>query len=184
MIKKITSLFAGAVAALLLTACGSVDKETVIYANDKGFAEGQMGDTLRSSFFDYRVDSACLCGEFEGYTAADGYELLVAEITVHNIFDEGITMYDTDFQVQWNSDAEDARDWPVTFYLQEGESLGRDVLPNQYDLEKAESRTGLLVYEVPEGETEFSIVYQEYFEDESYGDIFFVNFSAEHKQAP
>lgn len=58
------------------------------------------------------------------------------------------------------------------------------MLPNQYDLEKAESRTGLLVYEVPEGETEFSIVYQEYFEDESYGDIFFVNFSAEHKQAP
>lgn len=184
MIKKITSLFAGAVMALLLTACGSPDKDSVIYANDKGYAEGQMGDTLRSCFFDYRVNSAWLCGEYEGYTAADGYELLVAEIIVHNVFEEGITMYDTDFQVQWNSDAEDACDWPVTFYLQEGESLGKDVLPNEYDLEKAESRTGLLIYEVPAGETEFSIVYQEYFEDDSYGDIFFVNFSAEHKQTP
>lgn len=181
MVKKISSLFAGAVLALLLTACGSSDKETVIYANDTGFAEGQMGDTLRNIFFDYRVNNAYLCGEYEGYTAADGYELLVAEITVHNVFEEDITMYDTDFQIQWNSDAEDACDWPVTLYLQEGESLGGNVLPNEYDLKKDESRTGLLIYEVPEGETEFSLVYQEYFEDESVGDIFFVNFSADFK---
>lgn len=181
MKQKATALFLSALTALLLAACGSPDKDTVIYANESGMAEGQMGDILRNTFFDYKVNSAYLCNEYEGYSAADGYELLVAEIMVHNVFEEGITMYDTDFQVQWDSSADDAFDWPLTLYLEEGESLGDDVLPAEYDLAKDESRTGLLIYEVPEGKTGFSIVYQEYFDDESTGDIFFVNFSPERK---
>lgn len=181
MKKRFATLFLSLLFALSMTACGSSDKDTVIYANENGVAQGQMGDVLRNVFFDYTVNSAYLCGEYEGYTATDGYELLVAEITVHNVFEEGITMYDTDFLVQWDSNAEDAYDCPLTLYLAEGESLGDDVLPVEYDLAKDESRTGLLIYEVPQGETEFTISYQEYFEDESVGDTFFISFSAERK---
>lgn len=182
MKKRIASLLLGLLVALSQTGCGSPDKDTLIYPNENGLAEGQLGDTLRNSFFDYKVISAYLTDEYEGYAAMDGCEFLVAEITVKNIFGEDITMYDTDFQVQWNSDNEDAYDWPITLYLAEGESLGNDVLPAEYNLAKDESRTGLLVYEVPMGEREFSICYQEVFEDESVGNLFFVYFSAEPEQ--
>ena len=90
-------------------------------------------------------------------------------------------MFDNDFQVQWSSDAKDAFDYPVTYYLEEGVSLGEEVLPAEYTLAKDESRTGLLVFEVPAGEKEFSISYMEYFEDETTGDTLFVFFNAEKK---
>ena len=182
MKKIIASLLLALLLALSLTGCSSSDKDTVIYPNNDGLAKGQLGDTLRNSFFDFKVNSAYLTDKYEGYTAMEGYEFLVAEVTVKNIFGESIIMYDTDFQVQWSSDAEDAYDWPITLYLAEGENLGNDVLPAEYDLTKDESCTGLLVYEVPMGEQEFSIAYQEIFEDESVGNIFFVNFTAAHKQ--
>lgn len=105
----------------------------------------------------------------------------MADVTVKNVFGETITMFDNDFQVQWNSDNNDDYDFPVTFYLEEGTSLGDEVLPAQYDLAKDESRTGLLVFEVPAGEKDFSISYMEYFDDDSTGDTFFVFFSAEKK---
>ena len=60
-------------------------------------------------------------------------------------------------------------------------SLGEEVLPAEYTLAKDESRTGLLVFEVPAGEKEFSISYMEYFEDETTGDTLFVFFNAEKK---
>ena len=52
---------------MLLTGCG--DKTG--YAED-GYGEGRMGDTMHTYFFDYTVNSAYLCPEFEGYTPHAG----------------------------------------------------------------------------------------------------------------
>lgn len=182
MKKKIASLLFTALLAVSVIGCsvpGSGSK--VVTPDENGYAEGKLGDTMRNSFFDYTVNSAYLCDTYSDYTPQSGYELLVADVTVKNVFGEAITMFDNDFQVQWNSDAEDAYDCPVTYYLAEGTSLGDEVLPGEYDLAKDESRTGLLVFEVPAGEKEFSISYMEYFEDDSTGDTFFVFFSADKK---
>ena len=179
MKKKIASLLFTALLAVSVIGCsvpGSGSK--VVTPDENGYAEGKLGDTMRNSFFDYTVNSAYLCDTYSDYTPQSGYELLVADVTVKNVFGETITMFDNDFQVQWNSDANDAYDCPVTYYLAEGTSLGDEVLPGEYDLAKDESRTGLLVFEVPAGEKEFSISYMEYFEDDSTGDTFFVFFSA------
>jgi len=44
-----------------------------------------------------------------------------------------------------------------------------------------EDRTGLLVFEVPEGYKDFSISYLEVFDDYSEGNVFFVYFTADEK---
>ena len=180
MKKQITSLLCAAFLAVSFAGC-SFGGDNVITPDQDGYAEGKLGDIMRSSFFDYIVNSAYLCDSYEDYTPQAGYELLVAEVAVTNTFGETIPMFDNDFQVQWSSDAEDAFAYPVTFYLEEGTSLGDDVLPSEYELSKDESRTGLLVFEVPAGETEYSISYMEYFEDDTTGSTFFVFFPAEKK---
>ncbi len=181
MKKKIASLLCAALLAVASAGCSFGGDSNVITPDQDGYAEGKLGDTMRSSFFDYIVNSAYLCDSYEDYTPQDGYELLVADVTVKNTFGEAIPMFDSDFQVQWGSDAADSYDFPVTFYLDEGTSLGNEVLPAQYELAKDESRSGLLIFEVPVGGTEYSISYMEYFDDDTTGSTFFVFFPAERK---
>lgn len=152
------------------------------YPDEYGEADGTLGDTMHTVFFDYTVNSAYLCDNYQdAYEPLDGNVLLVADVTVNNPFKTSVTMYDTDFQVQWSSDADDAFDFPITFYMEEGETIGDDMLPNEYTLRRFESRDGILVFEVPEGENYFSISYLEYFEDGTEGDVFFVFFNADYK---
>ena len=165
-----------ALSLALLAGCG----DRTGYAQN-GQGEGGMGDTMHTYFFDYTVNSAYLCDSYEGYTPIlDDYDLLVAEVTVKNTGKESIVMYDTDFQVQWGDESEDAYDYPITLYT---DALSDDQLPTEYDLAGGETRTGLLVYEVPSGKTDFSISYLELFDDGteegSTGDVFFVNFTVE-----
>lgn len=162
----------------LLAGCG--DKAG--YAED-GYGEGRMGDTMHTYFFDYTVNSAYLCGEFEGYAPVQpDYQLLVAEVTVKNTGRESIPMYDTDFQVQWSDTSEDAYDYPITLYA---DAVSDAQLPAEYELAVNEERTGLLVYEVPNGEKDFSISYLELFDDGTEegeeGDLFYVYFTAEEQ---
>ena len=168
--------FAGVLCLALLTGCG--EKEG--YASD-GYGEGRMGDPMHTYFFDYTVNSAYLCDEYSGYTPSqEGYCLLVADVTVQNTFQESIPMFDTDFQIQWGDDDDpDAYDYPITSYV---DAVSEEQLPTEYELAVDESRSGLLVYEVPEGEKDFSISYLEAFDDGSEGDVFFVYFTAEEQQ--
>ncbi len=141
-----------------------------------GYGEGRMGDTMKTYFFDYTINSAYLCDEFNGYVPAEGNRLLVAEATVKNTFNESIIMYDTDFQVQWNSTGEDDYDFPITFYA---DPVSDEQLPAEYELGINKDRTGLLVFEIPGDKKDFSISYLELFDDDSEGNVFFVFFTAE-----
>lgn len=140
-----------------------------------GYAEGRIGDTMQTYFFDYTVNSAYLCEEFNGYQPSDGKCLLVAEVTVKNTFNESIEMYDTDFQIQWNSDGADDYDFPITAYA---EPVSEEQLESTYELGINEEVTGLLVFEVPTERKDFSISYLEQFDTGDEGDVYFVYFSA------
>ncbi len=180
------------VLAFSLVACGPVDSAVqnlagaasnkgsdVVTADDDGYAEGRIGDVMRTYFFDYTVNSAYTCKEFEGYTPAEGNKLLVAELTVKNTDRSTVTMYDTDFQIQWgDDDDDDAFDAPITYY---SDAVSDDQLPEEYDLSVNEERTGLLVFEVPEDSKDYSISYLEQFSNETKGDVFFVYFTAKDK---
>lgn len=144
-----------------------------------GFAEGRMGDVMRTYFFDYSVNSAQVCDAFEGVLPGDDNVFLVADVTVQNTSRSSIEMYDTDFQAQWNGG--DGFSLPITFDRETGDDLGTvsdRQLPGTYTLDADEARTGLLVFEVPAGNQDFSISYQEYFSDDTTGDVFFVFFTA------
>lgn len=179
--KKIISLLLATLLTACLAGCGdssNITNANIIHAED-GYAEGSMEDIMHTYFFTYTVNNAYVCDQYESYVPADGNDLLVAEVTVENISDETITMYDTDFQVQWGDDEnDDAFDVPITYYVDTTETIGKNIFPYEYELKKKESRTGHLVFEVPEGKTEFSISYLEYFSDETSGNVFFVFFTA------
>lgn len=149
-----------------------------IVAED-GYGEGRLGDVMHTYFFDYTVNSAYTCSEFEGYAPQDGNQLLVAEVTVKNTDNASIEMYDTDFQAQWGGDEEDDYDVPITYYV---DPVSEEQLPGVYELGINEERTGLLVFEVPEDMKDFSISYMESFSDDSEGDTFFVFFTATAKE--
>ncbi|MBD5547902.1 MAG: DUF4352 domain-containing protein [Lachnospiraceae bacterium] len=144
-------------------------------SNDEYYNEGRMGDTMETYFFDYTVNSAYVCDEYEGYQPQEGNRLMVADVTVKNTFNESIIMFDTDFQVQWNSDAEEDWDVPITYY---GNEMSEEQLPSEYELTVNEERSGLLVFEVPDDKKDFSISYLEVFDDDSEGNVFFVYFTA------
>ena len=179
MKKRISLVLAAIMLLAVLAGCGQAEEG---YAQD-GYGEGRMGDTMHTYFFDYTVNSAYLCDEFSGYTpSAEGYRLLVAEVTVKNTNRESIIMYDTDFQIQWGDESEDAYDFPITLYA---DPVSDEQLPYEYELAVDEERTGLLVYEVPDGNSDFSISYLEMFDDGTEqgetGDTFFVFFSADEQ---
>lgn len=54
-------------------------------------------------------------------------------------------------------------------------------LPGTYSLGINQERTGLLVYEVPAEEKDFSISYLEAFEEGDEGNVFFVYFTPEER---
>lgn len=178
--KKILSFFLAAAMIFSLTACGKTGK--VVLPDSDGFAYGETGDKMRTCFFDYTVNSAYLTDSYSGRSAGEGYELLAARITVKNLTDSDLEMYDSDFQLQWNDSSDDAFTYSLTFYDEEGAApLSDEMLPGIYTLTKGESRTGLLVFQIPAGSSDFSISYREVFDDESTGDTFFVYFDAKKK---
>lgn len=182
MKKLLAFLLPAVILAASLTGCGVSGK--VIEAGDEGYAEGAIGDTMRTYFFDYTIKDAYLCSEFEGYAPTEGYSLLVAEINVKNTFDESITMFDWDFVVLWpDENGGDLYDYPVTSYedVVLPSPASDKLLPAEYDLEKKKSRSGLLLFEVPEGMSELSIAYIESFDDDTTGNAFYTDFIPEEK---
>lgn len=145
---------------------------------DNGYAEGYMGDSMHTAWFNYIINSAYITNEFEGYTPSAGNELLVVDITVESTFNESIPMFLSDFQAQWNDTADDAYRWPV----EDLDYLRSDILPNEYTLGVNETRTGLLLYEVPSGNDDFSISFVEYYANDTTGDTFFVFFTADDRR--
>lgn len=161
--------------------------EAELILPEDGYAEGFLGDGMRTAFFDFIVNDAYLTGEYEGYTPSAGNTLLVADVTVYNYTDYILTMYDTDFQAQWSDTGDDAFAVPVTYeregYPNTGVKAAGDMLAGEYTIGTRRSARGDLVFEVPEGQVDFSISYQEYYANDETGDLFFVYFTPEVRDA-
>ena len=88
---RAAAVLACTVLLLGLAGCG-------LFGAGKSTTEGRIGDSIRTDFFEFTVNSAYLCSEFEGRAASEGTELLVVDATVKNTFNESIPMSDWDFQ--------------------------------------------------------------------------------------
>lgn len=213
--KRITALLTAAFLLLALSACGikpvvdfsgkepagtsgttpsaspaqsTPDQEELVYPDEEGYAMGYLGDTLRTEFFDMRLEEAYTCYEFDGITPDEGCKLLVARLSLYNYTDVTQPMFFTDFEIWWDAqegeDPDDAYDFPL--YLEEELADGSyeyytvsdRQLPIRYDLSIREGREGILLFQVPEGSRTYSIAFLEYYEDDSIGALFEIRFSA------
>ena len=137
--------------------------------SDDGYFSGRIGDRMRNVFFEYTVNSVEYPESYGDITPAEGNQLIVADVTVRNVFSQTLPMSIYDFQIQWGDGDQD-------FGYQEEGLAGDNLMPDQYQLMRGASETYKLVYQVPADATEFSISYLEVWEDNTEGDVFFVYF--------
>ena len=179
--------FLGALSLFLaagMTACtdktasseDSTPKINIVTAED-GYASGYATDIMRTAFFDFTIDGGHLASTYDSFTPEEGKTFLVVDITVTNTMNESIPMFDTDFQAQWGEDEDpDAFTYSLTAY---GEEPKGNMLPEEYELAINETRTGQLVFQVPEGYHDFSVSFMEVYDNQDSGDLFFVYFTAQ-----
>lgn len=182
MRKLMKCLLAGLLAAGF-AGCGTKsvsdlakEQSGIIYAKD-GYAEGNLGDTLGTAWFSFKVNSAELTDSYGGsVTPAEGETLLVVNVTIENTYGDDLPMFDSDFQAQWGSEGDDDYRFPVTL---DDESLQTgNMLAGEYTLSAGETTTGDLVFSVPQGFQDFSLSFMEYYDNEETGDTFFIFFPA------
>jgi len=160
----------------------------VITPDEDGVAFGDVDDTLRTLFFDMTVKNPQTCTEFDGLTPDPGYKFLTADLTLYNYTDYDQPMYDDDFNVLWTAGGEDAGDldgdWPLYEEIMDENgnwsytTKSDKQMPTQFTLNIRETRTELLLFQVPEDIQEFYIAFQEITdngtEEGELGDVFYV----------
>lgn len=174
--KKIVSLFMAFTVLLSLSACGGLSLKPDENKSDS--KEGYIGDTLSTYWFDFTVNDAYISYDYEGYTPEAGNKLVVAKLTLKNRMNFSLDMWQGDFPILWD-DEENGLEYPISAFTD-------DQLPDEYTLGINQSKSGLLVYVVPEDYRDFTIAFLEIFEDEDNedgrdGDVYFIDFTPEEK---
>lgn len=188
--------------ALLLSGCDklpgtgssadfSVDLSKGEY--EEGGEEGYLGDVMHTYWFNYAIDSAYTCTSYGGYTAPSDSLLLVVHMGIKSTSRSSQTMYDTDFQLWWNDDADDAYAWPITTDAQDSDQVEVDeplsdaMFPMEYTLGINETKVGELIFQVPAKDADgrdnkdFTLCFLEYFDTDETGDFYFIDFTAEQR---
>lgn len=132
---------------------------------------GELGDIMSTYWFDFSVDEAVLTSEYEGSTPSAGRVYLVLTITMENTFYEDVPMYRGDFDVEWDDPDAESYETPVMIFIN-GEELTED----SYDIPYADLVDATMVFEVDEGYDEFVVYFDEYFADETFGNVLGVYF--------
>lgn len=197
--KKIPTLLIAASAVLSMAACSgrtsehsndtaepaanmsetddsSSNSETGSYVtpDEEGLAQGLVGDTMRTAWFDFTVNSVLDCGsEYEGYTCAAGNKLLLLNLTIVNTYEETNPMGEGDFMLIWGSEDNDH-----AFPVQNASIQADSVLPDEYDMQPGDEVTGDLLFEVPASINDYGFYYFEIDNEETVHDSFVVYFAS------
>lgn len=164
----------------------------------EGNEDGYLGDVLHTCWFNFAAESAYTCKSYGGYTAPDGWLLLVVRMGIKNTFGRSVDMLDDDFLLWWNDDADDAYAWPITTAADYDDDqvhvdspLSDEMFPATYVLGINETRVGELIFQVPALDADgrenrdFVLNFVEVFdtdnEDERIGDSYYIDFTAESR---
>ena len=176
--KRFASFLLALVMMLSLAACGEGGLN--LNPNNKSSdTEGYIGDTLSTRWFDFTVNDAYSCAEYNGYTPAAGNKLVVVTLTLKNNCGYSVDMWGDDFVILWD-DEDDGLDIPLAA------GISDDQFPDEYSLGINATKSGVAVYEVPEEFRDFVIGFMEIIEsdtnpDGDTGETFFVSFTPEEK---
>ena len=177
--KRLASFLLIPMMLLSLAACNGLDLN---HKDEPGVKYGYIGDTLSTEWFDFVVTDAYSCSEYQGYTPSNGYKLVVVSMSLKNNCGQSVDMWGDDFVLLWGSDDDGTFDLDIPLPA----GISRDQFPDEYVLGINASKSGVMVFEVPEEFRDFSIGFMEIFESESNpdgdeGDTFFVDFTAEDR---
>ena len=172
--KKLVACIAMVLTAcMMLSACGIGASVNNVVSAENGGAEGKIGTTFRTVFFDYSVDSVNYPSEYEGYTASEGMQLLDVVVTIKNTFGSTLPMFNDDFQIQWHDLGDGDDDYDFGIIMDDSST----VMPYEYSLANGKTCNYHIIYEVPAEAKEFSVSFQEFFDDNTMGDVFFTYFN-------
>ena len=175
--KRLASFFLLLMMLLSLAACGG--------SKDHSNAEyGGVGDTMSTAWFDFTVTDAYSCAQYQGYLPSEGYKLVVVALSLKNDCGRPADMRGDDFVICWGDDDDIfSEDIPLAA------GLSGDQFPDEYILDANESKTGVMVFEVPQEFHEFTVRFMEPFAsdfdadpDSDEGETFFVDFTAEDRE--
>lgn len=175
--KRLLTLALAAVLALSLTACGAQSETGSGYPGEDGTAQGGLNTVMHTAFFTFALTGAALHSTLGDYMPGLGQVVLAVDMEVENTFSETIPMFDTDFVLQWGSTEEDQ-----AYCLLD--TVADDQLPERYDLEKGQARSGRLYFAVPQDAEDFTLTYLERFDDGTTGNEFSVTFTADASGLP
>jgi hypothetical protein len=105
-----------------------------------GTVTGNIGVLYATKWFTFTVNSMSTNASFENYNAADGYTLVIANVTITNTF--GATQPFGTFD--WFVDDES-----LTRYIYPLDPLGSNMMPTQFDLNDGDTVTYNVVIEYP-----------------------------------
>lgn len=146
--------------------------------SDSEYVWGQVGETMKTYWFNFNVTSATLYSEYDGNIPTDGYQFLELKLWMKNTFNESVPMFWSDFDVEW--DDPDSYELPV-FISVDGKELKLTEEEYEYSLRRAGSIDLVMVYEVAEGYDEFFVYFDEEFADGTVGDVFAVYLAPEQE---
>ena len=176
--KRLVSFLLTLMMAVSLAACGGAPNPA---GGEPGTKYGRIGDTMSTEWFDFVVNEAYSCGQYQGYAPSAGCKLVVVAMSLKNNCGQPVDMWGDDFVILWG-DGDDAFDMDIPLPA----GISGDQFPDEYVLDANESRTGVLVFEVPREFREFSIEFTELFASETNpdgeeGNSYFVEFTAEDR---
>lgn len=127
--------------------------------------EGEPGDTLSCAFFDLTVNSAQAADSYDGYTPAEGNQLIVCSLTLENARGDALPVYDVNFQIQWGNGDEDYA-WALDpLETCDGNLPANAQMPREWSLAPDAAATYDLLFEVPADAEDLSLVYLEEYTD-------------------
>lgn len=149
----------------------SADEESSYITAIDGLAQGQTGDVMRNVFFDFKVNSWRTSESYEDLKAAKDMKLIVVNVNVINPTGYPLSMFDSDFQIVYGS-GEDDWEVPLTYY--DSTNFRNGMLESEYTVAVNKKVSGDLVFSVPVEAELLYLVYEEYFENGEYGDLYVV----------
>lgn len=166
---------------MLAAMTGCNPKETISSLQNEMQAGGRehskdysaSGDeALSNAFFEYKINSAQLFSSVEDYLPdAKGRAFLVVDVTIKNIFqdDTSIPMSPADFELSWTGNTGEY-EYPVSNF-----GLA-DQLPDEWTQLKGNTKTGKIVFFVPDNVESIDLIYREIYEDNFEGNKYVITY--------
>lgn len=131
---------------------------------------GSEGDTMTCSFFEFTISDVQALEEIDGFVPEkETNKFITAQVNVKNITEDEIPVGNYDFYIIWETEEETAEEdhWAYA-------SFRDDMYPDDVKLASGETLSGLLVFDIPADVDEFTIAYDEIYDDEFVGDTYAV----------